>query len=42
MADHIKNEQLREYCYMGDLDLLKHFCRADNPNLNAQNKMNGW
>ena len=40
--DSVKNEQFREYCYLGDLDLVQHFYREQKPDVNSKNKMNGW
>lgn len=42
LSDKAKNEQFREYCYIGDLDLVKSFHRQEAPDVNSQNKMNGW
>lgn len=42
LSDKVKNEQFREYCYIGDLDLVKNFYRQEAPDVNSQNKMNGW
>ena len=36
------NEQFRELCYIGDLDLVKSFYLQEAPDINSQNKMNGW
>ena len=40
--DGLKNEQFREYCYLGDLELIQNFHRDNAPDVNSQNKMNGW
>ncbi len=37
-----KNEQFREYCYLGDLDLVKNFYSQHCPDVNSKNKLNGW
>ena len=39
---NIKNEQFREYCYIGDLGLVKSFYGQERPDVNSKNKMNGW
>jgi hypothetical protein len=40
--EYQKNEKLREMCYLGDLELIKSFYTQQKPDINSQNKMNGW
>jgi len=42
MSNFDANESLRELCSIGDLDLLRKFIEQHNPDINSQNKMNGW
>jgi hypothetical protein len=36
------NETLRELCFIGDVELIKKFVDQYKPDLNSQNKVNGW
>ncbi len=36
------DETLRELCSIGDVELLKKFIDQYKPNVNSQNKVNGW
>lgn len=40
--EYQKNEKFRELCYIGDMELIKNFYRSNNPDINSQNKVNGW
>ena len=37
-----KNEKFRELCYFGDVKLAREYLENHNPDLNSQNKVNGW
>jgi hypothetical protein len=38
--EYEKNEKFRELCYIGDLNLIRHGFKQQNPDLNSQNKVN--
>ncbi|RNA35116.1 ankyrin repeat domain-containing 40-like [Brachionus plicatilis] len=40
--EYQKNEKFRELCYIGDMQLIKSFYSSSHPDLNSQNKVNGW
>lgn len=40
--EYQKNEKFRELCYIGDMQLIKNFHKSNQPDLNSQNKINGW
>lgn len=42
MNNYDRNEKFREICYIGDLELLRTFYNQQKPDLNSQNKVNGW
>jgi hypothetical protein len=42
MENYDKNEKFREVCYIGDVELVRKFFNEQNPNVNSQNKVNGW
>jgi hypothetical protein len=40
--ENIINENFRELCAAGDLQLIKSYFEKNKPDLNSQNKVNGW
>ena len=40
--EYEKNEKFRELCYIGDMQLIRNFYESNHPDLNSQNKVNGW
>lgn len=42
MDSYETNERFRELCYVGDLELVKKYFDQSTPDVNSQNKINGW
>ena len=41
-VEYGKNERFRELCCMGDLMLVRNAYANEQPDVNSQNKINGW
>lgn len=42
MDNYELNENFREACYLGDINLIKRLYHEQKPDVNSKNKINGW